>query len=279
MTIEKMKERKKELGFSCEKLAELAGLPYSTVQKVFSGATKSPRRKTIVALEKILDAFGTYKYYEPLTPEDNLMCVRDGSAAYDIEPADRSNTDRKFKKGSYTLDDYYALPDDQRVELIDGVFYDMAAPAIVHQAVLASLFAELHGFVKKNKGKCKVFPAPVDVRLDKDDKTMVQPDIAIICDKDKITDKRVEGAPDMVVEILSPSTSRKDCILKLYKYYLAGVREYWMVDPKLEKVVIYCFDGDHPEIPTVYGFDSKIPVHIWEDKCIIDFSEIRKELN
>ena len=279
MTLEKMKERKKELGYSCEELARLSGLPCSTVQKIFSGATTSPRRKTVMALERILDVVGNSDYRNDPVPGDDVLCVQDSSAAYDIEPAIEGDNSRKFKKGHYTIDDYYALPDEQRVELINGVLYDMAAPSVVHQTVLSYLFSELFNFAGKNKGKFKVYPAAIDVRLDKDDKTMVQPDIVIICDKDKITDKRIEGAPDMVIEILSPSTEKKDSILKNYKYFEAGVREYWMVDPKREKIVVYYFGGDNYDIPAVYGFESKIPVHIWDDKCVIDFSEIKEAIS
>ena len=132
-------------------------------------------------------------------------------------------------------------------------------------------------FVKKNKGKCKVLPAPFDIQLDKDNKTMVQPDIVVICEKDRINDKRGYGAPDMVVEILSPSTAKKDWEIKLGKYMAAGVREYWIIDPKKQTVMVYDFPDDDLT-PEKYTFHDRIPILISEGQCSIDFDRIYKSL-
>ena len=180
------------------------------------------------------------------------------------------------KQGEYTLEDYYAIPDDRRVELIDGVIYDMSSPTSVHQDLSGSIYLELRMYVKKNKGKSKVYASPLDVQLDCDDKTMVQPDVMVICDRDKIIKRCVYGAPNFVVEIFSPSTAKKDSLLKLKKYKDAGVQEYWMVDPDKKKVVVY--DWSKSEIPTVYGFDAKVPVGIFNGECVIDFAEIYQEI-
>ena len=116
----------------------------------------------------------------------------------------------------------------------------------------------------------------MDVQLDCDDKTMVQPDVMVVCDRDKIINRCLYGAPDFVVEILSPSTSKKDSTIKLKKYKDAGVREYWMVDPDKKKVVVY--DWNKSDIPVVYGFDAKVPVGIFDGECEIDFAEIYEEI-
>ncbi|MCC8049438.1 MAG: Uma2 family endonuclease [Clostridiales bacterium] len=117
------------------------------------------------------------------------------------------------RQGEYTLEDYLALPDDQRVELIDGVFYDMASPNYIHQAFGDSLQAVFNDYIRKNHGSCRAF-TPVDVQLDCDDRTVVQPDVLIICDYSKLQKGHVYGAPDLVVEVLSPSTSKKDeCVI------------------------------------------------------------------
>jgi Uma2 family endonuclease len=123
-----------------------------------------------------------------------------------------------------------------------------------------------------NKGPCFPFISPVDVQLDCDDKTVVQPDVLVVCDRTKYKNGRVFGAPDLVIEVLSPSTRRKDMQLKMYKYAGAGVREYWMVDPGKKLVVQY--DLEHLGIPAIYNFQSAIPVLIWDGACRIDLGEM-----
>ena len=112
----------------------------------------------------------------------------------------------------------------------------------------------------------------MDVQLDCDDRTMVQPDVLVVCDRDKIIKRCIYGAPDFVVEILSPSTKRKDGIIKLSKYISAGVREYWIVDPDKKQVVVYDFQKE--DYPVIYGFGGEIPVGIFDGECRIDFAEI-----
>lgn len=171
-----------------------------------------------------------------------------------------------------TLKDYYALPDGHRAELIDGVIYDMAAPNNLHQQISMEIAAQLHTFIRKRNGQCKVAAAPTDVQLDCDEKTMIQPDLFVICDRSKILKTHIYGAPDFIIEILSPSTRWRDMNLKHAKYAAAGVREYWMIDPEKKKVVVYNLEQE--ELPTVYGFDSLVPVGIFEGMCEIDFKAI-----
>ena len=148
--------------------------------------------------------------------------------------------------GLYTYADYSTWDDDQRWELIDGVAYAMAAPTAAHQDICGELFSQFHNFLR---GKpCKVFFAPFDVRLfanqddetDESDDTVVQPDLLVVCDRRKLSDgKSCKGAPDLIIEILSPSTTNKDRILKFQKYLEAGVREYWIVDPNAQTVRVF----------------------------------------
>ena len=121
------------------------------------------------------------------------------------------------------------------------------------------------------------FVSPVDVQLDEDDRTVVQPDVLIVCDRSKFQNGRVFGAPDFVVEVLSPSTSKKDSRLKLYKYGEARVREYWMIYPNRKTIVVY--DFEHSDIPSIYSFDDKVPVSIWDKQCVIDFSRIYHDIS
>ena len=271
MTIEEMKNRKKELGWSNEELAAKSGVPLGTVQKVFGGATASPRRKTVEALEAVLKPKQRIVYPE-LYPAE----YPDGSSFAERRPAYGSGTPPHRFQGEYTIEDYYALPDDNRYELIDGVLYDMAAPSYVHQILLAFLVRKLGGFVEANKGKCIVVPAPLDVQLDMDDRTMVQPDVVVMCSRDRVRMKGAYGAPDLVIEILSPSTAAKDTLIKLPKYRNAGVRECWIVDPVKKQVWAYFFENGFT--PVRYSFAEKVPVMIWDGKCEVDFAEIYEDM-
>ena len=135
------------------------------------------------------------------------------------------------KSNTYTIDDIYALPEGQRAELIDGQIYDMAPPSPMHQELVMELSATLRDYIKKNGGPCKVYPAPFAVFLNEDDRNYVEPDISVICDSSKVDNRGYQGAPDFIIEIVSPSSQRMDYLTKLFKYRTAGVREYWIVNP------------------------------------------------
>ena len=143
------------------------------------------------------------------------------------------------KESSFTTDYIFSLPEGQRAELIDGVVYDMAPPNRLHQELVSELHYKITDYIKKNNGACKVFPAPFAVFLNADDKTYVEPDISVICDKSKLDDRGCVGAPDWIIEIASPSTKRTDYGVKLFKYRSAGVREYWIVNPLTRTVNVY----------------------------------------
>jgi len=285
MTIEGLKKRKKELGYTNAMIAEKSGVPLGTVQKIFSGATEHPRYDTLEALQKVLITSvdrdkGGYRY----DPDEDFF-VREGSeesyASSELSkvPAKKINvpdwlvdTERWPNQGNYTIEDFYALPDDIRVELIDGVIYDMGCPSKVHQLILGGLFLEFSKCSSDHGAGCTVFFAPMDVRLDRDDRTMVEPDLLVLCHEDD-NPARIEGAPELTIEILSKSSRTKDCIIKLNKYMNAGVKEYWIIDPFKMKVLIYTFEED--DSPEVYSFDDMIPVGISGGKCVIDFSKVR----
>ena len=265
MTVEEMKVRKKELGYSYERIAQLSGLPVGTVQKVLGGITKAPRYDTLQALERVLNEGESGKIGKRVSGLGTNM-VKEAVAEY-------GSRQRK-----YTLDDYYALPDEQRVELIDGVFYDMETPTLTYQFWNGRLYWYLSDYIRKNRIKCLVLSAPVDVQLDCDQYTMLQPDILIVCDYNKFRNgKVIFGAPDLTVEILSPLSRKKDTYLKLMKYARAGVREFWQVDPEKKAVVVYNLEKD--EHPVTYGFDQKVPVRIFDGKCQVDFVEIESYLS
>ena len=290
MTINEMLEIKKEYGFSYEYISEKSGVPASTVQKVFCGTTTAPRRTTIEALREVFEPLKSMKsavtttkkrelndgsYMDDCMADDlniNYVCeeakgfITNGTGA--LQPDDYKNK---------TIEDYYALPPDIRVELIDGVFYDMAAPQVLHQCISGRIYNKLLYYVDSNNGQCVPLIAPTDVQLDCDDKTIVEPDVFVVCDRNKLKEgARVYGAPDFIVEVLSPSNWRHDMVRKLRKYKKAGVKEYWIIDP--EELSILVYDFSKSDLPTEYSFDDEVPVGIWDGKCKIDFKDIYEKI-
>lgn len=182
----------------------------------------------------------------------------------------------KPQSKSITLEQYEALPEDSRIEVFDGIMYDMGSPSQTHQTILTELLFFLRSYLKKKKGSCQVFPAPFDVKLSDRPLTIVQPDIMIICDKSKLDGKRCNGAPDFIIEIVSPGNPADDYIRKLYYYQKFGVREYWIVDAKRKTVTVNYFEGDI--ISLTYPLTATIKVNIYDD-LYINFAEIDKLLN
>lgn len=161
----------------------------------------------------------------------------------------------------YTTDDIYALPDGERAELIDGEMYMMAPPSRRHQTILNYINTEINLFIRKRGGACEVFPAPFAVFLNADDKTYVEPDISVICDPSRLDDRGCNGAPDWVIEIVSPGSKRMDYFIKLFKYRTAGVKEYWIVDPDRKLAIVYEFEKNDGN---TYSFSDEIPVGIYD---------------
>lgn len=269
MTVEEMKQIKEERGYSMAQLSEYSGVPLGTLQKIFSGQTVNPRKSTIAAIEKVL--LGEESVYQGKSYTYQLES-REAQADYVREAAVYNTSFVEKKQGEYTLDDYYALPDERRVELIDGVIYDMTSPMFVHQIIAGEIHGQIREYIQKNKGKCVPAISPVDVQLDCDNKTMVQPDVLIICDPDKIRRFGIFGAPDFVLEVLSPSTRKKDLTLKLSKYIEAGVREYWIIDPK--KKLLLTYDFSEEGLPCIYPLEGKVGLAIYEEKLKIDLEKI-----
>lgn len=290
MTPEELKKRKKELGLTNQEIADLSGVPLGTVQKIFAGTTRSPRYDSLVALEKILfpSSKGTYEKVLRESAESERG-VRETTAPWPVTAGNG------IPSGSgYTYNDYIALPEDVRAELIDGRFYAMAAPNSKHQIIIGQLYLQLHACTEKQPG-CMALLSPMDVMPDEDDRTVVQPDIMLLCDRSKLRKGRVFGAPDLVIEVVSPGYRSKDYYIKATKYMMAGVREYWIVDYARQKVLIHLAgcrdagqepgssaDADVPEDPAdifIYGMDAVIPIAISDGSCSIDMRKIRDVLD
>lgn len=273
MTIEEIRQLKKELGYSNAQLSDESGVSLGTVNKALSGASAHPRYETMMAMWKALqkrkkeltEVVRDVEYKYRHAPADSI--VREEAEVYGI-PMDKG-------PGDFTIQDYLNLPDDHRVELIDGFFYDMAAPSLEHQRLIFSIGNQIGYYINSKDGPCEAFVAPVDVVPDpKDDKTILQPDILIVCDPNKCTEKRIIGAPDFIIEITSPSTRQKDMLTKLNKYTTAGVREYWIIDLQNEKVMIY--SKEMKEFMKIYPLKGKVPVEIYGGELEIDFDQIRR---
>lgn len=175
-----------------------------------------------------------------------------------------------------TFAEYEALPEDTKAEIFDGKIYYMASPSQIHQTILLKISALLDSYLTRKGGPCVVLPAPFDVKLSDHPLTIVHPDIMIVCDKDKLDGKRCNGAPDFIIEIVSPGNPSDDYIRKAYYYKNYGVREYWIVDPRRKTVTVNYFEGELVSVQ--YSFDSIIKVNIYDD-LFINFSEISNHLD
>ena len=169
------------------------------------------------------------------------------------------------KEDIYTIDDIYALPEGKRAELIDGKIYYMAPPSWNHQKISRKLHQAISNYIDSKKGKCEALAAPFAVFLNEDDINYVEPDISVICDLSKLDEKGCHGAPDWVIEIVSPSSKPRDYMTKLFKYRTAGVREYWIVDPDKQMTMVYGFEKDTVE---QYDFGEEVPAGIYDGFAI-----------
>lgn len=180
----------------------------------------------------------------------------------------------KVDTSSYcTASDYWNLPDGVRAELIDGTLYDMTPPSSAHQIIAFGIAHTLQRYVDETGGPCKVIPAPFAVNLHADDTTYVEPDVSVICDPAKISTRGCEGAPDLVIEVVSPSNWRMDYFKKCTLYEQAGVREYWIVDPRCEQTVVCRYESEDRPM-AIYPFSEPIPVGIWDDAAHVTVASL-----
>lgn len=186
------------------------------------------------------------------------------------------------RKERYTFADCLTWSENERIEIIDGEAVMMAPPSSIHQEISVAITSQLYNFLEGKK--CKVYPAPFGVRLferdgetPEDVDTMVEPDISVVCDKNKIDKHGCKGAPDLVVEILSPSSLRHDRLVKLGLYQRAGVREYWIVDPEYKSVQVFTLDSNGSlRISEEYGHGDVARVNVL-DGCFIDLGKVFHE--
>ncbi|GHU69897.1 hypothetical protein FACS189413_09480 [Bacteroidia bacterium] len=212
-----------------------------------------------------------YPTEEALDKQQKTLCVKEPPTVYGLENPVR-----------YTYADYMSWMDGQRRELIHGVAFDLlSAPTMYHAQASGSVFNRLWNYIKRRKGECKVFHAPFDVRFPKDGETaddkiytVVQPDICVVCDPSKLDKAGCIGAPDLIVEVQSPSTAKKDMYEKFNLYEEAGVKEYWIVYPREKAVTVFLLqkDGKYNK-GTTYEYERKVPVGIFKG-LKIDLQEL-----
>lgn len=257
--IDILKARKEELGYTYEEIARRADVAVEMVEDYFEGRIQTLGYVSLRAINQVL------------FPEKTVDKICEPEPAYKVH--------MMKEQGEYTVEDYLAWPEDQRIELMDGVIYDMAAPLDIHQLIVLELGTIFRNYVRNKKCQCVPFISPIDVQLDMDNKTMVQPDVLILCDRNKLKDGRIYGAPDFIVEVLSPSTRKKDMIKKLSKYQAAGVKEYWIVDTKERKVIVYSNMTPESKDIMIYPFESKIAVEMYGGECVVNFKEIEEYIS
>ena len=308
MTIDEMQKRRQKLRLTYKKLSELSGIPVPTVKKILGGSTRSPRHETIVALERVLGAGenrlpGHQSFPEapagggyqssPGMPAEGGSILQEAPAPYGSHTQYQwdSSAQKEYpdcypllpykRQGEYTEEDRDNLPDEYRTELIDGVLYDLASPATLHQVISMEISFQLRSQIDICGKDCLVFAAPSDVKISGDNQNILQPDIYVICDHTMLSNKKnTVGAPPFVIEILSPSTRGKDMLLKGWKYATSGVKEYWIVDPDKRCIIVRDYEKDPQGTESViYTFDDSVPVGISGGHCRVDFASIRDLLD
>ncbi len=296
MDVKELKKRKKALKLTTAELAFIAELPVGTVSKIMTGETKNPSYATIEKIDKALAheemLARVHAYIEEL-----LAYIH----GHPDENVDQVKFEREYRK-AHNLDDSplpFAMPqtaqnnaldielfhdprvneeicaqlgENRCIELIDGHLIINEMPDMDHQIIVQNLGEKIRDFIKRNKGKCKMFNVGINVFLDEDDYTLVIPDVVVLCDRGKIGKKGIIGAPDWVIEVVSPSTRTNDYNRKMHKYMAAGVREYWIIDPLKEKIITYV-EGE-TLMACVYDFTDHVPVYIYDGRLQICMSEL-----
>ena len=290
MDFSKLKTRKKNLKLTTAEIAYRAELPVSTVSKIFTGETKNPAYLTIERIDtvlrkaemeqRVLAYLTALEEYLSTHPEDsdrpekfrqqyieshNLI---DAPIQYAV-PRDDPDADYylnlAYRRDTRThIADLAELSLNKWDELIDGALIRNQAPELAHQLLIEDISFSIKSFIQSHQGSCRVISSGVNVQIDRDDLTMLVPDIVVVCDPAILDEHGIVGAPDWVIEVTSPATRRRDYGIKQSKYMLGGVREYWIIDLQKQKVSV--FIAGEPTMTYVYGFDDDIPVYIYDGR-------------
>ena len=248
----RIQEMRLKTGLNRREFCEQFDIPYRTVSDWESGQRHAP--------EYVIRLLEYYLRFEGYSGEDTA-----------------ETSGAPPQQGEYTRKDYDALPGDVRAELMDGSIYVMEAPSSRHQILVVEICHQLRTFIETQGGDSMVLASPLHVQPDGDDRTILQPDVMVVCDRGKITREGVCGAPDLVMEITSASTKSRDMVLKLHKYLSAGVREYWVIDPEKKRIMVYDLTDKDADL-SLYGFDDTVPVGLFGGECVLDFRKIYDDM-
>ena len=269
ISVDEIRELKERRGYSVAKLSQYSGVPVGTIQKILNGATRQPRQATLLALQQVLtgreeDYDGKSMQYAMQASAD---CVRE-TAKY-LKDARKEAPDTR----SASLD--YLQSEEDQQELIDGKLYDMGCPSLLHQELVHFLDIKLSDYIQKSRGKCRVLEGPVAVRMEGSDRFELVPDLIVLCDLTKRKKWGVLGGPDLVLEVSSASTKKRDMGIKLSTYMNMGVREYWILNPEQQILMVHHFESEE-YIPEVIPLEGDTYVRIFGKDSSISLDELRK---
>ena len=257
---------REHLGMSQRELEKKSGVRQSEISKIERGEG-NPSLKTI---EKIMTAINHEINYVPKNSKRKSVS--------DCLPTNESVAKYINKcQGNYTISDIEQLPENISIELIEGIIYDMSVPTLKHQMIVNYITHSFNEFIHAKNGTCIALSGPTGVWFENDDTDLLIPDMLVVCDRSKLKAKGIVGAPDFVLEVMSPSTRHRDLVEKFKIYAEKGVREYWIIDPTNRKLIVHHFEKT--DIPEIYGFNNNACVGIYNGELNIDLVEIDKILD
>jgi len=252
------------MGLSQRDLELKSGVRQAEISKIERGEG-NPSLKTV---GKLFEAMGQSLSFTVCKQD---TCLQNPDYPY-VNESIAPYLNPKVQQGFYRVKDLENLPECFRIELINGVIYDMSVPSLPHQLIVKNITAAFDKYIEEQAGECITFSGQTGVWFEGDEKNLVIPDMFIVCDKDKLKYKGVVDAPDFVLEVLSPATRSRDLSLKLRLYQEKGVHEYWIVDLRNSKLLVY--DWKHMDIPQIFGFDAVVPVGIYDGNLSINMNKI-----
>lgn len=304
MTVDEILAFKDSLGISIASTSRLSGVPVITIAKIFCRETLNPRQVTLDAIERGLrrpEAIAYSKKYGYLNSSEGAyareilglaspgeriseadMTADPGRYTFGTE-TDAVRNDSSFVYGTsaikeelHTYEEFEALPEGARVELIDGKFYDMGAPACIHQEIVDEIHFQIRSQIRERGGECKTISGfGLELERTGPKATGLIPDFVIICDRTNLHKASFHGVPEFVLEVLSPSNRQLDLTIKLLKYQQYGAKEYWIVDLLKKRLIIYNFMNSD-ENPIVMPLEGKQGIAIYQNEINVDLDALRE---